>query len=348
MSVTRPAAVAFELDRLELDDGRLAVAGRWFGVRGRRFVRPSLSRVGTESSARVLADLEHKPWPAADGEPWTAVFPWPGTTPASASFELAVAPDICVRLPSPGAGGSHDVVLEAYRPGEPSDGAKPRRPRETPAPADDSPPGADAPVKAARAERDEAVLRTRQAEARHAELARQWERAVGNRDRALAERDQARRGLEEARGERDGARVERERALSELGTARSERESALAARDRFSAALAGATEARDRAILQRDRAIAERDAVAGELRAALSEVERQRAAGPASVPVPAVPAAPAAPPRAPVRVAVARPRERVRALTAAREPSPVWTARMLALAALALIVLVLLITIVSK
>ncbi len=72
------------------------------------------------------------------------------------------------------------------------------------------------------------------------------------------------------------------------------------------------------------------------------ELDDGRLAGPASVP------APAAPPRAPVPVALARPRERVRALTAAHEPSPIWTARMLALAAPALIVLVLLITIVSK
>jgi hypothetical protein len=342
MSVTGPATVAFELDRFELQADRLTVTGRWFGVRGRRFVRPSLSRAGAGGSDRVLAELEHKPWPAADGEPWEAAFPWPGRPPAQGEFELVVAPDICVQLPSPAA-GERELVLEAFRPGESPDGAPPRRPRETPAPADAAPPGPDAPVKAARAERDEAVLRTRQAEARHAELARQWERAVGNRDRALSERDEARRGFEEARGERDEARAERERTLSELRTARSEHESALAARDQFSAALAGATEARDRALLQRERAIAERDAVAGELRAALAEVERRRAAAPPPTPTPASPVT-APPPPVP-----ARPRNEVHVLTRAHMRSPaMWTTRMLALAALAVIVLVLLITIASK
>src|ERR1700683_4860612 len=101
MSVTGSTTIAFELDRFGLEPGRLVVTGRWFGVRGRRFVRPSLSRVGSARAARRLAELERKPWAAADGEPWTAAFPWPGATPASAEFELAVAPDICVRLPSP-------------------------------------------------------------------------------------------------------------------------------------------------------------------------------------------------------------------------------------------------------
>src|SRR5438067_1435075 len=39
---TTRVGVTFELDRLELDGARLIVGGRWRGVRGLRFVRPTL------------------------------------------------------------------------------------------------------------------------------------------------------------------------------------------------------------------------------------------------------------------------------------------------------------------
>jgi hypothetical protein len=279
MSVTEPAMVAFELDQLELDAGRLTVAGRWSGVRGRRFVRPSLSLVGADRSARVLAELDHKPWAADSGDRWVASFPWSGSAPVGADFELSVAPDICIRLPSPHGGADGELVLKAFRPSDAPDGAaprsSPRAPTETASP----------PVRKSRTRSvpattpdGETALRARQAEARQAELARQWKRAVEHRDRALSERDEARRE-----------------------------------RDQFSAALASATAARDSATQQRDRALAERDALAGQLRAALSEQ-------------PTTP--------------LLRPSE-------TRVGSP-WTARMLALTAIAVVVLVLLLTIAAK
>ena len=64
-----PERIAFEVERLEqADGGRVEVEGRWFGVRGRRFVRPTLTLLVDGAEQRYLADLEQKPWAAEDGE----------------------------------------------------------------------------------------------------------------------------------------------------------------------------------------------------------------------------------------------------------------------------------------
>ena len=52
------ANASFDLERLEAGDDAIVVKGRWSGVRGMRFVRPTL----TIGSRRLLATLEHKPW----------------------------------------------------------------------------------------------------------------------------------------------------------------------------------------------------------------------------------------------------------------------------------------------
>ena len=101
---TGTSGVAFELDRIELADGdRLEVNGRWFGVRGRRFIRPSLTLLADEDQRRLLADLAHKPWAAEDGEPWQATFPYQEQDDQWVEAELNVAPDITVTLPLPGS-----------------------------------------------------------------------------------------------------------------------------------------------------------------------------------------------------------------------------------------------------
>jgi hypothetical protein len=74
------------------------VAGRWFGVRGRRFVRPTLTLVHKGAAVRALADLEHKPWAAQDGEVWTAAFSVDEGLDGAREIELSVAPDIVVEL----------------------------------------------------------------------------------------------------------------------------------------------------------------------------------------------------------------------------------------------------------
>jgi hypothetical protein len=80
------------------DEGRVEVAGRWFGVRGRRFVRPTLTLTQRGNDVRALADLEHKPWAAEDGEVWMAAFSVAKGLDGAREIELSVAPDIVVGL----------------------------------------------------------------------------------------------------------------------------------------------------------------------------------------------------------------------------------------------------------
>src|ERR671937_74423 len=90
---------AFQLDRFEqTGEDRLEVAGRWFGVRGLRFVRPALTVQTKDGERNLLALLEHKPWAAEEGESWVAAFPWEGESPDPGQAELAVAPSVVVTL----------------------------------------------------------------------------------------------------------------------------------------------------------------------------------------------------------------------------------------------------------
>src|ERR1700761_8574583 len=101
---TRPETdrIFFELDQFEVTgEDRLEVRGRWFGVRGRRFMRPTLMLRAGGSQHRALADLEHKPWAAEDGEPWEASFSCDVDGDQVRDAELAVTPDIAIPLPAP-------------------------------------------------------------------------------------------------------------------------------------------------------------------------------------------------------------------------------------------------------
>ena len=100
--------VEFLLDRLTAADGRITVEGRWYGVMGRRFLRPNLQ---IEGRRRLIARLEHKPWAADDGAPWCAAFDCDPAHPVGASL-LQVAPDIAIELPPPG----EPLVDERRRP----------------------------------------------------------------------------------------------------------------------------------------------------------------------------------------------------------------------------------------
>src|SRR3954452_11706630 len=115
--------LAFELESFEWRaDDRLEITGRWYGVRGLRFVRPTLHARANGRRRRMIALLDHKPWPAEDGRAWTAAFAWRGEHHAITSARLEVAPDIVLELPPPG---------EA----EPGTTFKPRpRPRREPPP----------------------------------------------------------------------------------------------------------------------------------------------------------------------------------------------------------------------
>src|SRR3954452_18117342 len=82
------AGVTFEVERLERDGDELVVSGHWSGLRGVRFVRPTL----VVGDRQVLATLEHKPWAPRADRAWTAAFPWKGGTPDAGELELAVGP----------------------------------------------------------------------------------------------------------------------------------------------------------------------------------------------------------------------------------------------------------------
>jgi hypothetical protein len=101
------SAVAFEVDRFAWTaSDRIEVTGRWFGLRGHRFMRPSLIVEAGDDRRRLLALLEHKPWAADDGEPWIAAFAWAGDPVAMTFAELSVAPSVAVELPPPAAPGA--------------------------------------------------------------------------------------------------------------------------------------------------------------------------------------------------------------------------------------------------
>jgi hypothetical protein len=97
------AEVAFEVERVEWPSpDRLEVVGRWFGVRGRRFIRPTLQVEVDGEQRRMLAVLDHKPWAVEDGQDWVAAFAWRGDPVDLTGSELTVGPDIAVELRSPG------------------------------------------------------------------------------------------------------------------------------------------------------------------------------------------------------------------------------------------------------
>jgi|SRR5579884_1202258 len=239
--VPRVGRVDFELDRFKLlDHRRWQVRGRWSGVRGRRFMRPALTLVVDGRPVRLLADLEHKPWAAEDGEPWMAEFPWSLGAAAIAQAELTVAPDITIALPPPGGRAA----------------ARRLAPRDQ-----------------AAAQRDQAAAQRDQARRERDEAIAQRDEARRERDRLASELDELRRGLEDLAAERDAAHRERDELAAQRDAARRERDEAArlaereaAARERALgergsalAAQAQAESERDGAIAERDRAVAERE-----------------------------------------------------------------------------------------
>jgi hypothetical protein len=206
-----PERITFQVDRLSADPpGRLEVHGRWFGVRGRRFFRPTLMLVAGGAEHRLLADLEHKPWAAQDGEDWLAAFPFELDLSDVTDVELSVAPDIAVRI-----GGGEGTTAVAER--TPSAPAAERTPS---APAAEGGPGArgDPPARPSLSERAQEIERLT---ARLTEL-----------DGALA-RERARRGvaeqkLEDERGQALGLRSRIGQLSADLDLARAARQEAAA------------------------------------------------------------------------------------------------------------------------
>ena len=282
--------VTFEVERFEWVDGdRLEVTGRWYGLRGHRFVRPVLVVQAADEQRRMLAVLDHKPWAAEDGDEWIAAFPWEGEPLELTAAELAVAPSLAVDLPVPRVPGQRGTApagsegpLHARR-GSVEPKAKPR-PRRKPAAAASSTPDESVTPEEVAALR--AQLASEQASVRR--LAAQLEEAhqglaaaraaaddhdalAGERDAAIAARDEAR-----AR-----ANLDHDAIIEERDQAVHERAAALYARDEALDERAAANFERKNAIVERDAAFAERDRAIEAHRAAVRDLEalEQRVAG---------------------------------------------------------------------
>jgi hypothetical protein len=148
------AQLSFELERFQWEgEERLEVSGRWFAVRGRRFVRPTLTLRAGGRRRRMIAVLDHKPWAAVDEAPWKAAFAWRGPQEEIASARLEVAPDVVLELPAPGETTQATLLHPRPRRGStaPATAAPPAVPDEIPAPDDAAaepepdPPAAPAP-----------------------------------------------------------------------------------------------------------------------------------------------------------------------------------------------------------
>jgi hypothetical protein len=258
----RTEEIVFELDRFERSDGQLTLAGRWFGVRGRRFVRPTLTLALDGERVRALADLGDKPWPAEDGEPWKASFPW-GKTGRVEEPELSVAPDITIQLPSPNsrrgrpqrlaAQPRHEVMNASYGLfAAPTETPALDRELEGPEPGIATPESAlpEPDPAALLAELDR--LRTQLAEGENAAAA------------SGAERESLRAEIASLRDEIEDAREGLSRREAEIDPLRSELIATRAAREAALRSAAQAEAERDQALARAAETEAERDALATE------------------------------------------------------------------------------------
>jgi hypothetical protein len=269
-SVSQVGRVAFEVDRFELVGGdSCKLQGRWFGVRGRRFMRPALTVVVDGQPTRLLADLAHKPWAAEDGEPWEAVFPCPADGGDLLEAELTVGPDVTITLPAPGGRvTTRKKKLSA-------DGALSSRPGGRRHAGDGSNAGrraaVDRPVERRRVEAEMERVESEKARAlaRIDDLVESLSEATRERDEAGAARDRLaaeRQALDSEAGqivaERDAARREHRKAVTERDAAQRARDEAIRAGQAADVARDGALADRDAAVAARDEAVAERDALA--------------------------------------------------------------------------------------
>ena len=296
--------LTFEVERFGwISDDRLEIAGRWSGLRGHRFLRPTLDVEVGGRHRRLLALLEHKPWAVDDGEEWVAAFPWQGEPLQLDGAELAVGPDLAVELPPPAGGRPASADHGSRSSAELLAAGRPRAEIELDLGA--------AREEAERLGRELERLRTTHA-ARIEEL---QQRLGAERERVTelkAEIETARSAAAAADAEsaarlaglskeRDAAVAAGSAALAETKRIESERDAALRAR-------ASVEQERDAAVRARDSARQERNAWMSRARAALAEAtppagsgtvrrrpERPRPQAAAAAEQPGEPRAPAAP-----------------------------------------------------
>ena len=246
------AGVAFEVERFEWTSAdRLELVGRWSGLRGHRFLRPTLDVAVGGERRRMLADLEHKPWAPENGQDWIAAFTWRGEPASFEEAELTVSPELAVQLPAPGgavAKGAPQVAAPAAE----------RRPARRPRTA-----VLEGELAAALAEAERLGEELERARASHSESGKELrERLRGEHARIRDLETELEQAHEQAREQFAAAEAA---AAEEVETLRTERDAATAERD-------DATAARDAAVAAADEARAQRDEALEKLRA----VERER------------------------------------------------------------------------
>src|SRR5215207_6892332 len=303
--------VDFELERFERTaQDRIEISGRWYGLRGRRFVRPVLNLNAGGARRRAIALLEHKPWAADDGQTWLAAFRWPEGAGDVSGAELEVGPGLVVELPAPGGKPGAAGRVSALRPhvptpprrqfhaadeglggdgdgaaGEPrgrelsgraapdtSDFAAGTAPEWTPAPAREASRGrAAAPEWGSAPARDSSGGRAAAPGWAPAPPRDVLTAALAERDEAFAERDRLTTELERVTRERDIAYAERSRTLQDSEAVERARDQAAAERDGARSELARAIPAREDAIRERDAEAARADQAESERDTAFAE-----------------------------------------------------------------------------
>ena len=271
------AGVSFELERLDVEDDKLIVSGHWSGVRGLRFVRPTL----VAEDRRILATLEHKPWAPAVDRTWIAAFPWDGDEVDVDGLALAVSSQVTVPL---GDAPAPLVAERAPAPAQPAATAAARKPEPAPEPAapERRPAPEFAPVTPIRARTPQPDPVPEPAPAPYPAEPPPVAAAPPrpDRDRLAALEEE----LYDMRRAREVAERDRDRALAQLDEAIAAREAAVRTRARMEVAQAEALAARDAAEAavagaraQRDEANSQRDEVLLAYRALQRHVQSERA-----------------------------------------------------------------------
>ena len=284
--------VTFEVERFGwVADDRIELAGRWFGLRGHRFLRPTLDVEVDGHHRRLLALLEHKPWAADDGDEWVAAFNWQGEPVHLPGAELAVGPDLTVELPAPAGGRSPSPKRPAPQAHDLLPAGRPRADIEldlaTARDEAERVAGELERQRATHAARTEELQRRLSAE--HEAVASLKEELAAARAAAAALESESASRIEQLSAERDAAVAANSAALAETKRIESERDGALRGR-------AAVEQERDAAVRARDSARQERNAWMSRARVALAEQSK-----PATGTVRRRPAASARPPQAEAR-----------------------------------------------